>query len=259
MLETFVALLAAHMAADFVLQSNWIIANKHTAKGFSLHAAIVLITSVLALGAFDLSAADAVFAIALKTLTHVAVDAFKTFVLTGPRWREPRRDFAAFAGDQILHLSFITIAAWAFPSAFAQGEWSWRLGEDAEWLLIVYTLVAGFIAATRMGEFAIGKFLDRFDLGVLEVRSAAGARPDEGLPHGGAWIGLLERAAVFVLILIGQFAAIGFLLAAKSVLRFQYANERSHSEYVIIGTLTSFAWAGAVGLLTQEAIARIAA
>ncbi|MBL4537870.1 MAG: DUF3307 domain-containing protein [Oceanicaulis sp.] len=259
MLETAIALLAAHMAADFVLQFNWIITNKRKPEAFALHTGIVLLTSVLALGAFSVDASDALWAIAVVTVSHAVIDAIKTYGLTGERWEKPRWDFAAFSLDQLAHLGVIMLAAFMFPNAFAQGEWSWRWGEHAQGLVSVYACFAGLIAATRMGQFTIGKFLDRFALPELETKTVApGAdAPDSGLQDGGAWIGLLERAVIFVLILIGQFAAIGFLLAAKSVLRFQYAHKRSQSEYVIIGTLTSFGWAATIGGLTVWTLGRL--
>lgn len=257
MLETAIALLAAHMAADFVLQFNWIITKKRKPEAFALHTGIVLLTSVLALGAFSLDASDALWAIAVVTVSHAVIDAIKTFGFTDEGLaKHPRLDFTVFSLDQLAHLGVIVLVAVIFPQAFAQGEWSWRLGEQAHGLISVYAGFAGLIAATRMGQFAIEKFLNRFSLPELETKTIApGAdAPDAGLTDGGAWIGLLERAVIFVLILIGQFAAIGFLLAAKSVLRFQYANKRSQSEYVIIGTLTSFGWAAGVGLLTAWAL-----
>ena len=65
----------------------------------------------------------------------------------------------------------------------------------------------------------------------------------EGLPHAGKWIGVLERMLIFTFILIGEFSSIGFLIAAKSILRFSSksdAQQRKRSEYVLIGTLMSF-------------------
>lgn len=255
MLETAIALLAAHMAADFVFQFNAIIANKTKAWAFALHVVIVFVFSALALGAVELQAKEAIYAVALVTVSHAVIDAIKTFVLRRACWEKPVWDFTAFSLDQLAHLAFIGLAACLFSDAFAGGAWGWRAGEGAEVLLTAYAVFAGFIAATRMGEFAIGKFLDRFDLGTIEVKAdGTQAQPDDGLSNGGAWIGLLERGAIFALVLVGQFTAIGFLLAAKSVLRFQYANERSQSEYVIIGTLTSFGWATAMGGLTVWAM-----
>lgn len=57
-------------------------------------------------------------------------------------------------------------------------------------------------------------------------------------------IGLLERGLIFALILLGQPGGVGLLIAAKSILRFgAVKDDRALSEYVIIGTLASFAWA----------------
>jgi hypothetical protein len=50
---------------------------------------------------------------------------------------------------------------------------------------------------------------------------------------------------------------IGFLIAAKSVLRFSEIKEpgqRKVAEYVIIGTFLSFGWALVVSVLTQKAL-----
>jgi hypothetical protein len=52
-------------------------------------------------------------------------------------------------------------------------------------------------------------------------------------------------------VLLDQWGAIGFLLTAKSILRFNDIKgdeQRSLSEYVLLGTLVSFAVSIAVGL-----------
>ncbi len=54
---------------------------------------------------------------------------------------------------------------------------------------------------------------------------------------------MLERLLVFSFILLNQWEAIGFLLAAKSVFRFgdlTNAKDRQLTEYILIGTLLSF-------------------
>ncbi|HCA46520.1 MAG TPA: hypothetical protein DEP45_03895 [Armatimonadetes bacterium] len=65
-----------------------------------------------------------------------------------------------------------------------------------------------------------------------------------GTPGAGALIGRLERALILVLVLANVPSGIGFLIAAKSVLRFGEVTQpgnRSLAEYVLIGTLASFA------------------
>lgn len=65
------------------------------------------------------------------------------------------------------------------------------------------------------------------------------------LTGAGQTIGQLERLMIYVLYLTGHVGVIGFLIAAKSILRFgEMSHEslpvRKHTEYVIIGTLWSF-------------------
>ena len=62
---------------------------------------------------------------------------------------------------------------------------------------------------------------------------------NRGLLNAGKIIGTLERILAFVLIIYNQFAAVGFIIAAKSVLRFRDA-ETAKTEYLLIGTLLSF-------------------
>ena len=98
-------------------------------------------------------------------------------------------------------------------------------------------IISGFILAVIAGGHAVG----------LLIAPYATAFKGKGLPAAGHIIGRLERALVFLLIVIGQPAGVGFLIAAKSVLRFEEAKEQKASEYVIIGTLASVGWAVMIG------------
>ena len=67
-------------------------------------------------------------------------------------------------------------------------------------------------------------------------------------------IGYLERTLVLIFILQGQWAAIGFLVTAKSVFRFsdlKIGQDRKLTEYILIGTLLSFGIAILTGVLVQ--------
>jgi len=180
-------------------------------------------------------------------LNHDAIDAFID------RWRdtggkEPE-NYQLFLIDQALHVLASVLIAWYFRDAWNQGWWAAFPGTWQTGFLTVLSLVAGFVLATGAGGFVIGMFMAGF-----ETSQPSDDKSDQGVIHGGKWIGLLERALIFVLVLAQQFQAIGFLIAAKSILRFHYAKERSHSETVIIGTLASFGWAIAVSWGTLELI-----
>lgn len=73
---------------------------------------------------------------------------------------------------------------------------------------------------------------------------------DGELEKAGKRIGYLERILIITFILNHEIEAVGFLLAAKSVFRFgdlKDKNDIKHTEYVLVGTLTSFTIAIFVG------------
>ena len=58
--------------------------------------------------------------------------------------------------------------------------------------------------------------------------------------NAGRMIGTLERAIIILLIFFEQYAAIGLVLTAKSIARYdKIAKEPSFSEYYLLGTLLS--------------------
>lgn len=220
MTETFAALLLAHVVADFLLQTSGMIATKRRPATLLLHGVIVLVTAQAALGRVDAWEPLALAA------AHIAIDIVKTFALPERLW--------SFMADQAAHLATLIAVAALAPGLYASGLWA-----GAAWLPGTMALLAGLILAAPAGGYAVA----------MLVRPLAEAAP-EGLPDGGRLIGLLERGLIFVLIMVGQPAGIGFLIAAKSVLRFESAKGQHAGEYVIIGTLASFGWAMIAGWAT---------
>ena len=249
MIETAIALFAAHVFADFLLQTEWIIRNKRRAGAFLAHIILVVVVTLVLLGAWS---GPGLLAVAIIGLSHALIDAAK-IRQSSKAWvsKHRRGDLLLFLVDQALHFGMIAATAWALPQAWSEGWWSTNDIALQIAFLSVLCLSSGFVLATRTGGFVIEKFMAGFD---LPEDSATNEKSDPGLTDGGWWIGLLERSLIFILIMAQQFQAIGFLIAAKSVLRFQYAKERSHSEIVIIGTLASFAWAIATAWGTFELV-----
>lgn len=250
MLETLIALLFAHVAADFVTQSRGMIAAKRQPPVFALHIVCVAIFAVLAVGAGSLGAWAAV---AMVVVSHAGLDALKI----QPRieaWAAagPFGPLQLFALDQAGHLLFIGLASLFWPHAFAQGFWPTLLTPaHARLMLSGVVLIGGFWLATRVGDLMLALLMAGFH---RLHRAMDGGDDSPQMPGAGAWIGWLERTLVFLFVLLGQFNAIGFVIAAKSILRFQYAREPRVSEIVIIGTLASFGWAIVVALLTHAAL-----
>ncbi len=216
MIETFAALLFAHVLADFVLQSDWLVANKRKPLVLLLHGVIVLVTLQLAMGSVT------AWPLLALAAAHLVIDAIKTFA-TGDSGIWP------FLLDQVAHAITLIVTAVLFPTLWANGAWA-----DLSWLPALMVLASGAIACVRAGAFVIG----------LLMLPWAGTDLPKGLDKGGQLIGVLERGVIFLLVMVGQPAGVGFLIAAKSILRFDTtAKDQRAGEYVIIGTLASFGWA----------------
>ena len=74
----------------------------------------------------------------------------------------------------------------------------------------------------------------------------------KSLPNAGKYIGIIERLFVLMFIILGRWEAIGLLIGAKSVFRFndlKESNNRKLTEYILIGTLLSFGLAVVAGIL----------
>lgn len=221
MTDTFAALLLAHVCADFLLQSDAMAQGKQARapRALLMHALIVLATATLAVA--PMAPDQAMIGLLGLALAHIVIDVIKSFA--------PSASLSAFLADQAAHVVTLAVMAHWFPGLYAGSLWS-----GLDWLPPVMIITAGLIVATQAGGYAIG----------MLVRPFGRAFRAEGLPRGGQLIGLLERGLIYILILSGQPGSVGFLIAAKSVLRFDASKRRQKAaEYVIIGTLASFGWA----------------
>ena len=243
MLETAAALVLGHCLADFVLQSDAMVRHKARPTVLLTHTGIVALASWAALGF-----APVPLLILLVAASH--------FVIDGLKIRHGGPGFAAFAADQAAHLAMIALAAALVPGAWTQGLWTLlATGPLAAWtprLPQATALAAGLIATLWAGGYAVRALMSR-----LEFTEAK-----DSLPKGGQLIGRLERLMILMLLLGNQPDGIGLLIAAKSILRFNElardASDRRASEYVIVGTLASFAWAIAAAWATGAAMRALA-
>src|SRR4051812_36414817 len=112
MIETFTALIAAHLLSDFVLQWDRMVANKKKPKVLLGHVAIVGLSAAAAIGARNCSA---VWALAAIVITHLLIDAWK--VRAGDT-------LLTFIVDQAAHVVVMIIIALVLPTLANDGLWS---------------------------------------------------------------------------------------------------------------------------------------
>jgi hypothetical protein len=87
-------------------------------------------------------------------------------------------------------------------------------------------------------------------------------RPKPSVPSGapariGATIGALERLLIVVFVLVGAEAAVGFVIAAKTIARFKQLDDRGFAEYYLLGTLASVSVAILSAIVAKAALGTI--
>jgi hypothetical protein len=122
-------------------------------------------------------------------------------------------------------------------------------GQPASPLGRLVALLAAYGYATAGGVGVV-----RLVLALVPVTEREGAPGTGGIVVPGAelargrLIGVLERAIALTLVLLGEYGALGLVVAAKALARFRGLEERDFAEYFLIGTLASLLVALAVGV-----------
>ncbi|MFV0544426.1 MAG: DUF3307 domain-containing protein [Marinicella pacifica] len=226
-----IKLICAHLLGDFVLQPRtWVKEKEHhklLSRRLYMH---VLVHGLLVL--LVMSSLQYWLLALVIMASHFLIDVLKLYAqseTTRTRW---------FMIDQSLHIIGIVVLwfIWFKPTV----DFAAWFNSQSLWLyataLLFLTFVAGVVVQILMSRWT----------------EALNDLQDGSLAHAGRYIGMLERLFVFVFIVVGQWQAIGFLLGAKSVFRFgdlRESKNRQLTEYVLIGTLLSFAIAVATAML----------
>ncbi|WP_371193099.1 DUF3307 domain-containing protein [Glaciecola sp. SC05] len=239
----FLLLLLVHLVADFYLQRKaWIeskIKYKEKSIGLFKHILTHLGLNAVVLYAF-LGISPAFFAVlAIIVLTHYAIDIWKTY-----------QGFylKSFLMDQCAHIFILALVS----AYIAQPDLQKWHGVATEFTELKHLIVlAVFLFAWKPLSLIIQLILSPY------TKEMQQNDKNPGLPYAGEWIGILERFLVIIFVMLGQFAGIGFLLAAKSVFRFgdmRREQDRKLTEYIMLGTLFSVTLAILLGLLASYAI-----
>lgn len=227
--ELLILQFIAHLFADFSLQpQSWCdrkVKNWFTRFHF-YHIIIVFITSYLL--SFDL---DFVVAAGIIAVIHGMLDSLKSYLLAYGKFT------SLFFADQFLHLFVIVGVVLGYY--YFHG-----IHFIIDFETQVLAIVAGFVLCAKPANVVIKYLFNAFAIDTPDSNSRN--EEDKSLPNAGKLIGITERFLTLALILIGQYEAVGLIIAAKSILRYRAAQK---SEYVLIGTLLSFGIATFTGIL----------
>jgi hypothetical protein len=169
----------------------------------------------------------------LLTFVHFLTDVLKSYFQLKFR----RKESFYFFVDQIVHLISLTLISLTYY---------YNCGVDFLYdIQIKYiAIAAGFIFCAKPSNILIKNIFNSLEISIPTI--AASEDENKDLPNAGKLIGLMERFLVSALILVGQYSAVGLIIAAKSILRFR---DNKKNEYVLVGTMLSFGISAILGIL----------
>jgi hypothetical protein len=213
-------LFLAHILGDFVFQpDSWVIhkvQHKQKSVFLYLHLLIHLVCLLVLLG-FDLKYSSGIVII---IVSHYIIDLAKL------HFQNKFKQGSLFFLDQLAHIVIILWVIHMYQS---------------------FTVSFGYLYSTPVLLFLTAIFFVTFVTAII-IKNLLGnwkfieQSRNESLKNAGKYIGMLERLFIFGFVLLHQYAAIGFLIAAKSIFRFSdlsRAKDRKLTEYILVGTLLS--------------------
>lgn len=227
-----VKLILAHLLTDFVLQpTSWIESRnkKHFLSPFLyLHGFITAIVALVLIG-------YQYWWVALIILiTHTLIDGWKSYRSNETKY---------FLIDQCLHLLVIFICWYIIFLDTEDIIAAWDMVNTKN----VIVVITAYTFITFPAGILIGQLTKKWREQIVDAAT---------LGNAGKWIGIIERIVILTLVFNHQYAAMGLLITAKSLLRFSEANRAEiKTEYLLIGTLISITIAILTGLVALKLIA----
>lgn len=222
-------LVLAHLLTDFILQpKRWV--EDRQAKHFS-SGKLYLHGCITALLAWTMMGFRYWLPAMVILVTHVLIDGWKSY-------RKPTVVY--FLVDQLLHL-LVIVGCWMaifITGSDIQAAWQQLNTQAGFW-----KVMTAFVFVTAPAGILIGQLTKQWRDKITDAESLANA---------GKWIGITERIIILIFVLYSQFSAIGLLVAAKGIIRFNEKDrQESKTEYLVVGTLLSIGLAIVTGLLTK--------
>lgn len=226
--ELLLLQIIAHLCLDYFFQTDKL-ANKKNTIGFKSSFLYWHGLACFALAwLFSLQVGFVLFA-AIIAVSHFLLDGFKRHLNSSIYFGR-----YAFFIDQAAHLAILTLVVVLFNKWHGINP-SIDVSINFKYLLII----TGYLVCLKPANIFIREI---FKATEIQVSS------DNEMPNAGKVIGVLERILTLTFIIVSQYSAVGFLIAAKSILRYGN-NETLKTEYVLIGTMLSFGIAIIAGII----------
>lgn len=231
--EVIAVFLIGHMAGDFYLQSSSLAERKeNSGRALALHGVFYFMAAA-GTGICIFGAKILIWCFGISAV-HILLDYVKTAFKNKCSISQREKNTYLYLTDQFLHI-FTILAAGVVISmtgeTFAYTPFIKILADSFD-LNIAWGLSVFLAVLTVMRPCSIMIRVILSDFRMAESRA--------GVKNAGALIGMLERLIMLMLLLAGQYGAMGFVLTAKSIARYnKIADDPQFGEYYLLGTLLS--------------------
>jgi hypothetical protein len=244
----FISQCIAHFLADFTFQPQRWCEKKNTRPVTIVHfyhALVVLGLSVLFF--LVLTCGEKFLPILLFAsviaITHFAIDVIKSYLFV----KKIGLKFL-FIADQVMHILIISLVIFSFYKASflspceSVGYYNfWESAHQSFPTKKLFILLSLYLC-TKPANVFIKNIMEMYNITTPKTKRS------NDLPNAGKLIGIIERILSFILITFDHFSIVGFIIAAKSILRFR-DTDIAKTEYLLIGSLLSFGIAILLGII----------
>lgn len=231
--EYFILLLLGHILADFYTQTAKVAEKKkEKIKWVFFHGMIYFLTIVVV--SVPVISIDILILDAVASILHLLIDTVKFMFLKSKK----KENSTVFVADQILHLICLFVLSYIWTrhripikevplvsDFFCTTDISERM--VCNWIL---GLLIIHKPANILIQNLIGPYKPQLEKREIKVKDN----------NAGRMIGTVERGVMLILIYMNQYSAIGLVLTAKSIARYErISKDEKFAEYYLLGTLIS--------------------
>ena len=231
--EVLLFLLVGHVLGDFYTQTDNMAEKKKEEFRWVIYHSIIYFVTMVVLS-ISFMEWDLLLLVCCVSMVHFIVDSVKYGVTKGKK-----DNWIVLIWDQGIHLLSLVILSYVFVKnglKMLEYLFIWEFFDTiglSEIMLCKWML--GMLIIHKPANILIQKFMQdykpRMISDYLEIKK------DNNI---GRVIGTIERVIMLILIYMNQYSAIGLVLTAKSIARYdKIAKDQDFAEYYLLGTLIS--------------------
>lgn len=255
-MKLFLYLVLAHIVGDFFLQNQHVCDEKRDKVLCSPymygHAFVIFVLSSIVMFSVKFW-----FAALIIGISHLCIDSIKSFIEKKLKSKgtvfENRFSLWLFVLDQCIHIIIILIVSWWLVKYHNWSQPEFMKVVNARYLLVIIA----FLMCSKPANVLIRLILDYCQVKTIKGDVVDNSVKEDASFKSGALIGVFERWIILAFMLVNQYLTIGYLITAKSILRFGEGERNERIEYILAGTLVSFAIAITCGLFVEKYVDKV--